>query len=193
MTWTEEQKDKALRTLSAVATALYALFLVWALWLKVGDEDQIMTNYLNVSILTEEQRWMVDSFLFKDQQYLVRQILEIVLNCFVFAPFGLTLCLATKGKKVWAHVIFCILFSLAIELTQRYTWIGGFSLIDLSTNVVGYFIGFGAYKLIFVRFKTKTNLIITAAIAGVLTASLIYAVVSVVLIKDTLNYIFSQL
>ena len=193
MTWTEKQKDKALRTISAVATVLYALFLVWALWLKVGDADQIMTNYLNVSILTEEQRWMVDSFLFKDRQYLVHQIIEIVLNCFVFAPFGVTMCLATKGKKIWAHVIFCFVFSLAIELTQRYTWIGGFSLIDLSTNVAGYFIGFGAYKLIFARFKTKTNLIITAVIVGVLTALLIYAVVSVVLIKDTLNYIFSQL
>ena len=192
MTWTEKQKDKALRTISAVATVLYALFLVWALWLKVGNEDQLMINYSNVSMLTEEQRWMVDSFLFKDRQYLVHQILEIVLNCLVFAPFGLTLCLATNGKKIWAHVIFCILFSLAIELTQRYTWIGGFSLIDLSTNVAGYFIGFGAYKLIFARFKTKTNLIITAVIAGVLTALLIYAAVSVVLIKDTLSAVLTR-
>ena len=154
---TENRLSKTLSILLTVGVVLYALFLVWALWLKLCDESQILTNFQNISQLTEEQKWNVDSFLFKDSRFLFRQIAEIALNCFVLAPFGVALTLLTRGKHIWAHVLFCFSFSLCIELIQRFTMIGGYSRIDLGSNTLGYFVGLLLYKLIFSRISDKRS------------------------------------
>ncbi len=176
-----------------VGVVLYTLFLVWALWLKLCDESQILTNFHNISQLTERERWLVDSFLFKDPNFLFRQIAEIVLNCFVLAPFGVALNLLTRGKHIWAHVLFCFSFSLCIELIQRFTMIGGFSCIDLTTNTLGYFVGLLLYKLIFSRISDKALTVTVGVCVLLLSAALTYATFSVIEIKDTLLALFQEL
>ena len=189
----ENKRQRVLKCLVAVASAMYCLFLVWVLWLKFADAEQLLNNFKNVNLIPEEELWFPDKYLFKDPEFLTRQILEIVLNCLVLFPLGVGLNILTDGKKVWLHILICTLFAVTIELVQRFTLIGGFSVMDIVTNVAGYFVGWGLYKLIFKRLKAKTLTVIALVCIVGLTAALIYAVVSIVSIKDTLNHLFSQL
>ena len=189
----ENKRQRVLKCLVAVASAMYCLLLVWVLWLKFADAEQLLINFKNVNLIPEEELWFPDKYLFKDTVFLTRQILEIVLNCLVLFPLGVGLNILTDGKKVWLHVLICTLFAVAIELAQRFTLTGGFSIMDIVTNVAGYFVGWGLYKLIFKRLKAKTLTVIAVACIVCLTAVLIYAIVSIVSIKDTLNHLFSQL
>ena len=189
----ENKRQRVLKCLVAVASAMYCLLLVWVLWLKFADAEQLLINFKNINLIPEEELWFPDKYLFKDPVFLTRQILEIVLNCLVLFPLGVGLNILTDGKKVWLHVLICTLFAVAIELAQRFTLTGGFSVMDIVTNVAGYFVGWGLYKLIFKRLKAKTLTVIALVCIVGLTAVLIYAVVSIVSIKDTLNLMFSQL
>ena len=189
----ENKRQRVLKCLVAVASAMYCLSLVWVLWLKFADAEQLLINFKNINLIPEEELWFPDKYLFKDPEFLTRQILEIVLNCLVLFPLGVGLNILTDGKKVWLHILICTLFAVTIELVQRFTLIGGFSVMDIVTNVAGYFVGWGLYKLIFKRLKAKTLTVIALVCIVCLLAVLIYAVVSIVSIKDTLNHLFSQL
>lgn len=189
----ENRTHKALSVLLSLGIGLYALFLVWALWLKTADANQLCTIYTNVSQLDEKERWLVDKFLFKEERFLFRQIAEIILNTFVLAPFGVALNLLTKGKKIPLHILFCFSFSLGIELLQRFTLIGGFSFIDLFTNTLGYFVGLLLYKLIFSRLSDKALIGIIGTVILMLSAALAYATLSIIEIKDLLIALFREL
>ena len=189
----ENRVRKTLSVLTALGIALYALFLVWVLWLKLGNVSELQIIRQNVSNLDEKERWLVDTFLFKDPRVLFRQIAEIVLYCFVLAPFGVALTLLTRGKHIWAHVLFCFSFSLCIELLQRVTLIGGFSFIDLFTNTLGYFVGLLLYKLIFSRLSDKALIGIIGTVILMLSAALAYATFSIIEIKDLLMALFQEL
>ena len=193
MEWNEQKKEIALKTLLIVASVLYGLILVWVLWLKLSREANLLTNFQNISQLNATERFFVDKFTFKDPQQVGTQILEVILNCFILTPLGIALNLTTKGKKIWLHIIICFLFSFFIEILQYFTLIGGFSFIDLATNTLGYFIGLALYKLVFKKLSAKTLLILTSVCIVVFVGTLIYATISLINIKDTLNYIFSSI
>lgn len=193
MQLTEEKRAKAIKVLMIGASVTYALVLLWALWLKLADADALLLNFSNLTKLTPKERFFSDQFLYLGDVHYGQQLLEVVLNCIVFLPFGLAFNFITKGKKVWAHIILCFLFSLMIESVQFFTLIGGFSFVDLATNIVGYLIGLGLYHLIFKRIADKYILVLTGVAGIVLIGSLIYAIVSTALISDTLAHIFNSL
>ncbi len=73
---------------------------------------------------------------------------NIILNIFLFVPFGLMLpFLCKKCEKMWVTALSGFGFTLLIELIQLIAKVGIFETDDLMNNTMGTLIGYGFYKL----------------------------------------------
>ena len=50
----ENKRQRVLKCLVAVASAMYCLSLVWVLWLKFADAEQLLNNFKNINLIPEE-------------------------------------------------------------------------------------------------------------------------------------------
>ena len=179
--------SKTVRNLAIVASVLFAHFLIWALWLKLCRTDLILVNYEKLLTLTDKERFLLDIIPFVKRKgstdFFYR---EILLNCFVLAPFGVAFNEIDKKKRIWLHLLICFLFSLTIEVLQYFTLIGGFAPADLITNVISYFVGLAIYHLIFRWLSARVKGAIYVVVIAGLVATLICAVVRIVEIQDVL-------
>lgn len=175
--------DQTLRRLVLAATIMYAWLLIWALVFKLGIPSILITNYTNLKDMTLEERIMWDIIPFNyrgDGAYKAGLIMDTVLNCFVFAPFGIALSYLFKKQNVIRDISICLGFSLFIEVFQLFTLIGNPATEDLITNTVGYFIGIGIYHLIFRRLSTKTAVKTFAVIVIVFAIATVFSLVTMV-------------
>ena len=188
-----KEQSKGLKVLAVIGSILFGLVLIWVLWLKFGNADSILFNYGQLLELTAKERFLLDIEPFVRKPYHGENYwLEIALNGFVLAPFGVTFNVIDKKRRVWLHVLICFLFSLGIETLQFFTMIGGFATADLIMNTLSYFVGLIMYHLIFRWLLTKVNIVICVLFICVLCVALVFAVASVVEIKDTLAMILCK-
>ena len=150
--------SRALRRNVILATFLFCLWLVWALWLKFNNNDGIVQGYRFLSKLTLQERFLFGLEPTNPHKASGRQLFEIVANCIVFAPFGVLFNLLAKKKNVFRDLVICFGASLFVELLQLFTTIGAFATIDLISNPIGYIFGYVFYELIFKRLPTRLNL-----------------------------------
>lgn len=166
----------ALRFLAIALTIMYAWILIWALVLKLCDHDSLISNYYNLRNMTIEERIMWDIIPFNYRGADVdkaKQILATFLNCFVLAPFGVTLQYSFKKRNLLRDLLICLGFTSFIEITQLFTTFANFATEDFITNLAGYFIGLIIYLIFFRRLSEKTTvrlLAVFAVIGAVLTA-----------------------
>ena len=186
-------QSKELKVLAVIGSVLFGLFLIWGLWLKFGMEDLVAFNYSRLLELTTKERFMLDIEPFVRKPYHSETYwLEVVLNGFVLAPFGVAFNVIDKKRRVWLHLLICFLFSLGMETLQFFTMIGGFATSDIIMNTLGYFVGFIAYHLIFRWLPNKLNIGIFVLVIAILCGALVYAVISVINMKDVLVMILSR-
>lgn len=178
------------------ATVMFVWLLFWALVLKLGREDMLIRNHTNLMQLTTIERimWDLVPFNYRGSDYEISlQILTTVLNCFVFAPLGVTLSylLVNKGKL---GVLFGTLIHfgivLAIELIQLFTMFGNFATEDFITNTVGYFIGVGLYFLLFKRLSAKHNVVFFSIINLLLVVMVVFSLITTIDAADVLAELF---
>ena len=108
------------------------------------------------------------------------QIIETALNCLVFAPFGVSFNILFKKKSISRDVCIYFMSSLAIEVFQLFSLMGGFATADLITNTVSYFIGLAFYILIFSRLSLKTESIVLRILNFLMLPVVIFAVISTI-------------
>ena len=187
--------EATLRRLATVATVMFALVLIWALLLKCGMEQVLITNYLNLKGLTLEERIMWDIIPFNyrgDGAYKARLIMDTLLNCFVFAPLGVGLCYIFKKQNLLRNAAICLGFSVLIEMLQLLTMLGNPATEDLITNVVGCFIGYGIYHLLFKRLSAKQGTWFLAAVNAVFAVAVIFSIVTTIAASDVIFKIFTR-
>ena len=187
--------EKTLCRLARVASVSFSIILIWALVFKLGSEILLIRNYTNLKDMTFEERilWDLIPFNYRGEDYwIMRQIIDTVLNCFVFAPLGVTLCYVFKKPNVWRNAAICLGFSVCVELTQLFTVLGNPSTEDLLTNVAGCFIGYGFYRLIFKRLSVKRNVQICAIANVFLVLGVIFAIVTMAIASDTIIRIITK-
>lgn len=187
--------EKTVRWFVIAATIMFGWIIIWALVLKLGDEDLLITTYNNLKVLTPEERIMWDIIPFNyrgTEEMIIRQVIDTVLNCFVFAPFGIMLCYLFRKKNLLRDGAICLGFSLLIELLQFATMLGNPAPEDLFTNTVGCIIGYGFYYLIFRRLSTKQNVILCVAVDLIFAVVVIYSLITTIDSADVIYGIVSR-
>lgn len=170
--------ERVLRREVIYATVLYVFILLWMLIFKFSNAEMLARNYKNLSELNLRERFLWDIVPFYTRQNHTLQRLEFVANSLVFAPFGVLLNYLFKKRCIIRDFALCAGFSLAVEVFQLYTLLGGFATADLIMNSLGYFVGLVLYYLIFKKRTVKTC-IWTCRIANAIFLPLfIYALVT---------------
>ena len=180
---------QTLRRLAIAASIMFAFVLVWALVFKLGNETILITNYQNLKALTLEERimWDIVPFNYRGEgEYKLRLISDTVLNCFVFAPFGVLFCYTFKKRSILRNVAICLGFSVLVEALQLATMLGNPATEDLITNTAGALIGYGLYHLIFKRISIKNSIRIAAAANAIFAAISVFAIISLSLASETI-------
>jgi len=155
-----KREHRILRVLEITGLVMFSWLLIWALWLKMNDITMICGNYSWLSQQTLYERFTYDLIPFQLHFDYKQEILNIVANCFVFAPFGVLFNMMFKKRNIMRDLGICFLISLFFELLQLFTMIGNFATMDLITNVAGYFVGLVFYELIFKKVSVKANIYI---------------------------------
>ncbi len=187
--------EKTVKGLVIAAMVMFGWIIIWALVLKLGDEDLLITTYNNLKVLTPEERIMWDIIPFNyrgTEEMIVRQVIDTILNCFVFSPFGIMLCYLFKKKNIIRDAAICLGISVMVELIQLATMLGNPAPEDLITNTVGCFIGYGVYYLIFKRMSTKSTVILAAVVNIVFGIVTIYSFVTVIGAADVIYGIITR-
>ena len=177
-----EEYSKKLKIVSKIAIILFLLFLVWALYFKFSDINEVKYVSSKTGLMTLKERFLFDiiPFDFRNTNQKSLHFFLNILNMIVFAPLGVALCMNSKEIKWKRHALFCFLVSLIVELIQLFTVIGGFASDDLLMNTLGYFLGALIYYLIFRRFSDKVNYYIIVACNVLLTLILFFAVIMLI-------------
>ena len=170
--------ERVLRREVIYATVLYVFILLWMLIFKFSNAEMLARNYKNLSELNLRERFLWDIVPFYTRQNHTLQRLEFIANSLVFAPFGVLFNYLFKKRCIVRDFALCVGFSMAIEVFQLYTLLGGFATADLIMNSLGYFVGLILYYLIFKKRTVKTC-IWTCRIANAIFLPLfIYALVT---------------
>ena len=168
--------EKILRRLAISAAVMYAWILIWALVLKLGNEELLINNYTNLKQFTPLERleWDLIPFNYRGEgAYKTKIIMDTVMNCFVFAPFGVMFGYIFKKRNIFRDVGICLGFAVCIESLQFITMLGNPATEDLITNPIGYFIGLAFYELIFKRLSVRQSVkvaVVTNTVFGVTVA-----------------------
>ena len=168
--------EKTLRRLAISAAVMYAWILIWALVLKLGNEELLINNYTNLKQFTPLERleWDLIPFNYRGEgAYKTKIIMDTVMNCFVFAPFGVMFGYIFKKRNIFRDVGICLGFAVCIESLQFVTMLGNPATEDLITNPIGYFIGLAFYELIFKRLSVRQSVkvaVVTNTVFGVTVA-----------------------
>ena len=188
-------REKTLHRLVASLTVMLAWLLIWALVLKLGNELLLTRNYDNLKALTLEERIMWDIIPFNYRgtpEMKLEQFRDTVLNCFVFAPFGVLLCYLFKKRNIIRDVAICLGFSIFVELLQLVTMLGNPAPEDLLTNVIGYFIGLIFYHLVFKRISVKGCVTICAVANVICAVAVIFSLITTARSADIILKIITR-
>ena len=189
-----DKRDSTVRALGITLTIMLMWFLFWALVLKMCDHESLIFNYYNLRYMTLEERFLWDLIPFNyrgPENYQRTQMITTLLNCFVLAPVGVTLCYSFKKINVFRDAGICLLFILFIESIQMFTTFGNFATEDFITNMLSYFVGLAIYAIFFrpiPKKATKIMLSVFVVIGAVIIAyTLITTVNSAELIFSLIN------
>ena len=175
------RREVVLRWLAISLTIMVGWILIWALVLKMCDEEMLVRNYYNLRnmSLIDRIKWDLIPFNYRgDEQMIKRQILVTILNCFVFVPFGVTLCYIFKKPNILRDFALCLAFSLGIEILQLFTPFGNPATEDLITNTAGYFIGLAIYYVFLKRLSTKWSVVLCWLFNFIAVAVTVYTLVT---------------
>lgn len=176
---------KTLDTLSRLVFASYMIIFIWIVIFKCGFVDDLKITHKYISSLTIYQRIInpaeIQSLIYRIQigEYFHRSILEPFLNIVIFVPVGLYVTFFQNKKRIFNTYLISFAISMAIELIQLATMIGGFSFLDLVTNTIGGIAGYFAYKLIYNESRVKVLNIISVIVSIIALPIAIYAIYNV--------------
>ena len=187
--------EAILRRLALSAMLMYVWILIWALVLKLGNGDMLTGNYINLKQLTVKERlaWDLIPFHYRGEgAYKTKIILDTVMNCFVFAPFGIMFGYIFKNRNILRDAAICIGFAFLIEFLQFITMLGNPATEDLITNPIGYFIGLAFYALIFKRLSVKQSTRVAVATNVVFGGVTVFSLVTLIHSADVIFHIITR-
>ena len=187
--------ETTLRRLAVSATLMYVWVLIWALVLKLGNAEMLTGNYINLKQLTVKERlaWDLIPFHYRGEgAYKTKIIVDTVMNCFVFAPFGIVFGYVFKKRNILRDVAICLGFAVLIEFLQFITMLGNPATEDLITNPIGYFIGLAFYALIFKRLSVEQSVQVAVATNVVFGGVTVFSLITLIHSADVIFRIITR-
>jgi glycopeptide antibiotics resistance protein len=187
--------ERTLNKLIKISAIMFMWIIIWSLVFKLGSEILILRNYSNLKDMTFIDRIMWDLIPFNyrgDDYWKMRQFIETILNCFVFAPLGIMLCYMFKKINVWRNALICLGCSVCVELLQLFTVLGNPSTEDLITNTLGCFIGYAIYNLWLKRLSIKGSVRIFMVASTVLAVLVIFSMVTMAISFDVIVKVITK-
>lgn len=189
-----DNKNK-IRRLAIACAIMFSWLLIWALVFKLGSETLLIRNYTNLKDMTFKERILWDLIPFNyrgDEYWKSRQILDTVLNCFVFAPLAIFLCYIFEKKNVFRDAAICFGFAVIVETTQLFTVLGNPATEDLITNTLGCFIGYTIYCLILKRISLRKSAILLTLVCAMISVATAFSLVTTAMSADVIFKIITR-
>ena len=183
------------KRLAVACAIMFSWLLIWALVFKLGSEILLTRNYSNLKDMTFMERimWDLIPFNYRGTDYWkTRQFIDTILNCFVFAPLGISFCYIFEKKNVFRDALICLGFSLFIESMQLITVLGNPSTEDLLTNVAGCFIGHLIYALILKRLSSRKSYVLLITVCTIFCFAVIFSLATTVIAYDVIYKIITK-
>lgn len=184
-----------IRRLAIACAIMFSWLLIWALVFKLGSETLLIRNYTNLKDMTFKERILWDLIPFNyrgDEYWKSRQILDTVLNCFVFAPLAIFLCYIFEKKNVFRDAAICFGFAVIVETTQLFTVLGNPATEDLITNTLGCFIGYTIYCLILKRISLRKSAILLTLVCVMISVATAFSLVTTAMSADVIFKIITR-
>lgn len=184
-----------IRRLAIACAIMFSWLLIWALVFKLGSETLLIRNYTNLKDMTFKERILWDLIPFNyrgDEYWKSRQILDTVLNSFVFAPLAILLCYIFEKKNVFRDAAICFGFAVIVETTQLFTVLGNPATEDLITNTLGCFIGYTIYCLILKRISLRKSAILLTLVCVMISVATAFSLVTTAMSADVIFKIITR-
>lgn len=128
-----------------VTFGIYMLVLIWVISFKCNMEHSIFMSRLSMGSMSlgERAEWSFCHFRFnEDLPFYSRAAIEdMLVNIALFLTVGMTLPMVFRRRGTLLTILSGFGISLAFELVQFFSTIGGFAYIDLITNTLGTALG----------------------------------------------------
>ena len=183
------------RRLAISCAIMFSWLLIWALVFKLGSETLLIRNYTNLKDMTFKERILWDLIPFNyrgDEYWKSRQILDTVLNCFVFAPLAIFLCYVFEKRNLFRDVAICFGIAALVEATQLFTILGNPATEDLITNTLGCFIGYDIYCLILKRISLRKSAILLTLVCVMISVATAFSLVTTAMSADVIFKIITR-
>ena len=177
---------KTFYDISKILFISYTIIFIWIVIFKCSLVDDLKITHQNISRLSLYERLLntseIESLIYRIQtgEYLHRSILEPFLNIVIFVPIGMYVTYFQRKKSIFNTYITSLILSLSIELIQFATMIGGFSYLDLITNVIGGILGYFAYRIIYRETRIRILNAISIVFVSLAAPIAILAIVSTI-------------
>ena len=189
------KSEKLLTILLNIIFGIYVIILIWAIALKCNMSQAYIDTYEFLIDKSFINRFTV--YFNPPHEYLISLfnrsffsvLKEEIYNILIFIPLGGYIAWAFKKRKFLYVCIIGFLTTLGFELIQYITLIGAFRINDLFMNFLGAIIGYGIYKLIFIKKINSVkimifNIILTLLII-IFIPILFYAIINTLLNIET--------
>jgi glycopeptide antibiotics resistance protein len=122
------------KSLSKVLLALYSLVLLWLVLFKLS---------LDIRAVLRIHMRSLNLIPFAGFPHGSSGMIE---NIIIFIPLGILLSVNFKRTNLWQKLVYVLLLSLAVEVTQYALAIGITDVTDVITNTLGGFLGLMLYR-----------------------------------------------
>ena len=160
-------KLKKYLNLVNVLFIIYCILLIWIILFKLSFTTNEITNLVKVN--------PINLIPFRYYNGARNHLKEIIQNVIIFIPLGIYLKMLNKNNK--QVILYGLIFSLVLEVSQFIFKLGACDITDIITNTSGTILGLLGYLLLVKLFKNKDKinniLKIIALIVTILFSSLI--------------------
>lgn len=177
--------------ISKLLFVFYMIIFIWVVIFKCNWVDDLRITHQYISSISLYERVInlgeMKSLIYRIQigEIFHRSLLEPFLNIVIFVPVGMYITIFQNKKRIFNTYLVSLTISLLIELVQLATMIGGFSYLDIITNVTGGLIGYFIYRILY-----SEKRICGLSVASVIVLSLIAPIAIFSIINTSLNIEF---
>lgn len=144
----EKNNKNEFLNMAKVLFIIYCILLVWIILLKTS-----FSIYEIINLDSFRRINLIPFYYSNEVKYHFKEVIE---NILIFIPFGIYLKILNKDNK--KIILYGLLFSLILEISQFVFNVGATDITDLMTNTFGTVIGVFGYVLIEKIFKNKEKI-----------------------------------
>lgn len=168
---------KRIRKTTASTFVFYIIILLWVTILKCNMEASVHGVRIFLETMSVQERFIYAMSYFE----LDDSITSMLLNVFIFIPFGILVPLLRGKASVLTTTALAFLTTLAIESTQLIIAFGYFTYMDLICNTLGVALGVIIFVILRKRLSDEATLraLTVSSLFGI--AASIFATISTVI------------